>query len=119
MSLQVSWINSPLSPALALEDSMVDNVYSVASTFDWASFSFDAIFRGPVQIYLCNDAYAGIVFIIALAICNLKAAVLCLWGSVVGALFAVLIGVDINRVEQGLHSLSSVHSLIFYFLNFG
>ena len=73
---------------------------------------FKGIFRGPVQIYLCNNEYIGISFIIAIAVCNWKASLLCLWGSVAGTLFAVLIGIDVDRISEGLHGYNSALTMM-------
>lgn len=58
-------------------------------------------------MYLCGDEYVGIVFLIAIAICNWRASLLALWGSLIGTLFAVLIGIDLDRISLGLHSYNS------------
>ncbi len=63
-------------------------------------------------MYLCSDEYVGIIFVIAMAICNWKASLLAVWGSIVGTLFAVLIGVDLDRIYLGLHSYNSTLTMV-------
>merc|ERR1712176_456396 len=112
MSVQIGWIHSTLNPSLSVEGTMIDSAYSIESNSDWATLLFQGIFRGPVQIYLCSDEYIGLCFIAAIAICNWRAALLCLWGSTVGTLFAILVGVDTDRVSFGLHSYNAALTMM-------
>ena len=54
-----------------------------------------------------SDEYLGIGFVLAIAICSWKSALLALWGSVVGTLFAALIGIDLERIYFGLHGYNA------------
>jgi len=113
VSVQIMWIHSTLSPHFAADAAVggIDSVYS-SDDLNWGSLLFEGIFRGPVQIYLCSDEWVGIAFIVAIAICNWRAAALCLWGCTVGTLFAVLIGVDVGRISFGLHSYNSALTMM-------
>ena len=65
------------------------------------------MFRGVGQVYFVSDEYLGIGFVLDMTICSWKSALLALWGSVVGTLFAVLIGIDLERIYFGLQGYNS------------
>eukprot|EP01084_Bolivina_argentea_P252114 423107_1 len=114
ISIQITWIHSSLHPYLSMDNAdinnpkPINNIYNTPTEdINWQDLIFGGIFRGPVQIYLCSNQYIGISFIVAMAICNWKASLLSLWGSVIGCLFAILIGIDLERISFGLHSYNS------------
>eukprot|EP01084_Bolivina_argentea_P043207 79608_1 len=115
--IQVTWIYSTLTPTLPIDNAnatnpmSIQNIYTSESIF-YKDLFFRSILRGPAQIYLCDNENVGIIFVIAIAICNWRASVFSLLGSTIGTLFAVVIGIDLDRIYSGLHSYNSTLTMM-------
>lgn len=73
---------------------------------------FSALFRGVSQVFLIDSAVTGLLFVIGLAVSNMRAAVWALIGSAVSLMIALLYGAPLSSVAHGLYGFSPVLTAI-------
>ncbi|MFN8470015.1 MAG: urea transporter [Caldilineaceae bacterium] len=77
-----------------------------------ATFWLDSILQGPAQVFLIQSVITGIIFLIALAVSDIWAAIFALGGAVVAVLTALLLGADAKSLNDGLYGFSPVLTAI-------
>jgi urea transporter len=73
-----------------------------------ANFLLSSWLKGPAQVFLINDAVAGVIVVIGLLVGSRWSAVFALIGSAVALLLAVLLGARAGRIDAGLYAFSPV-----------
>lgn len=63
---------------------------------------FNATFRGISEVFLLDSVLVGVLVVVALAVCSRIAAGMAVLGSLIGALTAMVVGVDGYTVYLGL-----------------
>jgi urea transporter len=71
-----------------------------------------ALLRGVSQVFLIDSAITGFLFVLALAVSSMRAAVWALVGSALSLVLALLYGAPMHVVEQGLYGFSPVLTAI-------
>lgn len=77
-----------------------------------AQFWLDSFLKGPAQVFFIGNIITGIIFLIALAISSVWAAVFAIIGSLVAVIVAVLFGADSASIQSGLFGFSPVLTAI-------
>lgn len=98
-------LRDPSLPALAAPDAQPAIQIS-------GHFLVEALGRGIGQVFLINDGITGAIFIVALLISSIRAALFALLGSAMGIGLALLFGADSNDIELGLYGFSPVLTAI-------
>jgi urea transporter len=75
-------------------------------------FWLDSFLKGPAQVFLIGNAVTGIIFLIALAVSSLWAALFAIIGSLVAVIVAVIFGADTASIQSGLFGFSPVLTAI-------
>ena len=68
----------------------------------------EALFKGPAQVFLINNAVSGVLVVIGLLLNSWYAAVFALVGSAVAIITAMIFGADPHSVFNGLYGFSPV-----------
>ncbi|MQA92131.1 MAG: urea transporter [Gemmatimonas sp.] len=68
--------------------------------------------KGPAQVFLIGNVVTGAIFIVALLVNSVWAAVFALTGSAVSVVFALLLGASTSDIHSGLYSFSAVLTAI-------
>jgi urea transporter len=71
-----------------------------------------ALFKGIAQVFLIDSAITGFIFLIALAVSSMRAALWALIGSALSLLLALLYGAPLSEVAHGLYGFSPVLTAI-------
>ncbi|HRA68394.1 MAG TPA: urea transporter [Caldilinea sp.] len=75
-------------------------------------FWLDSFFNGVAQVFLIGNGVTGVIFLIALAVSSLWAALFAMLGAGVAVLIAVLFGADASTIQAGLFGFSPVLTAI-------
>lgn len=71
-------------------------------------FFVNSWLKGPAQVFLINDAAAGVIIVVGLLVGSRWSAVFALVGSAVALIFAILLGARASRIDAGLYAFSPV-----------
>jgi urea transporter len=74
--------------------------------------AIDAVLYGVSQVFLIGNAVTGVIFLVALVVNSIWAAVFALAGSILAVAVAVALGADSNAVANGLFGFSPVLTAI-------
>lgn len=77
-----------------------------------AGFLIMSWLEGPAQVFLIGNVVTGAIFVLALLVNSVWAAVFALMGSIVGVIVALLLGASASDVGTGLFGFSAVLTAI-------
>ena len=75
-------------------------------------FWIDSFLKGPSQVFLIGNGITGIIFLVALAVSSIWAALFAMLGAAVAVLVAVGFGADAASIQAGLFGFSPVLTAI-------
>ncbi|AKV00318.1 Eukaryotic-type low-affinity urea transporter [Labilithrix luteola] len=101
---------SPVSLAMPVLPHAIDG--AVAHATITPLFLLQALFRNISQVFLVNNAIAGLLFVIGIAASSIRAALFAVVGSAVAMAIALLFGADAHAIANGLYGFSPVLTAI-------